>query len=203
MFGGHGFYSEGRFFALDWKGQLFLKAVAADAAEFQGLGWERFVPFPDRPVKRHAGLHSGLHSGFHYWGVPEDVLADADRLRPHVLGAARAAAEAAQQPASTRRMRREREARRLRNLGPVSRRWLDAVGVRSRADLEALGAATAYERVRAAGFRPSLNLLWALEGALMDLHWSRVPQAVKAALLERVEARAVSEPGREARRARR
>ena len=31
-------------------------------------------------------------------------------------------------------------------------------------------------RVKRAGFRPSLNLLYALEGALLDCHWQEVPE---------------------------
>ena len=30
-------------------------------------------------------------------------------------------------------------------------------------------------RVKRAGFKPSLNLLYALEGALLDCHWQEVP----------------------------
>jgi len=31
-------------------------------------------------------------------------------------------------------------------------------------------------RVKRAGFKPSLNLLYALEGALLDCHWQDVPE---------------------------
>ena len=38
-------------------------------------------------------------------------------------------------------------------------------------------------RVKRAGFKPSLNLLYALEGALMDCHWQEIPAERRAELL--------------------
>lgn len=63
----------------------------------------------------------------------------------------------------------------LRNIGPKSAAWLRQVGLRSRDDLQAVGAVEAYMRVKRAGFRPGLNLLYAIEGALLDCHWQEIP----------------------------
>jgi hypothetical protein len=76
--------------------------------------------------------------------------------------------------------------RQLRNLGPVSAGWLAAVGIHTLADLRAAGAAEAWRRVFEAGRNPSLNLLWALEGALRDEHWGELPPTVKAALRRQI-----------------
>lgn len=76
---------------------------------------------------------------------------------------------------------------RLRNLGPTSARWLEAVGVRSLSDLRSLGAPEAWSRVQDAGFNPTLNLLYALEGALRDEHWAGLPAAVKKRLRAAIE----------------
>ena len=65
---------------------------------------------------------------------------------------------------------------RLRNIGPKSAAWLRQVGLRSAQDLVAVGAVQAFLKVRRAGFKPSLNLLYALEGALLDCHWHDVPE---------------------------
>jgi DNA transformation protein len=54
----------------------------------------------------------------------------------------------------------------LRNLGPTSEQQLTRVGVRSAADLRRLGAVAAYLRLTRAGGPKSLNMLWALAGAL-------------------------------------
>ena len=71
----------------------------------------------------------------------------------------------------------------LRNIGPKSAAWLRQVGLRSREDLEAVGAVEAFMRVKRAGFKPSLNLLYALEGALLDCHWQDVPEARRGELV--------------------
>ena len=76
----------------------------------------------------------------------------------------------------------------LRNIGPKSAAWLRQVGLRTREDLEAAGPLEAYMRVRRAGFRPSLNLLYALEGALLDIHWQEVPDERRRELVEAAEA---------------
>ena len=43
-------------------------------------------------------------------------------------------------------------------------------------------------RVKRAGFKPSLNLLYSLEGALCDCHWQEVPDARRTELVEQAEA---------------
>ena len=76
----------------------------------------------------------------------------------------------------------------LRNIGPKSAAWLRQVGLRTRDDLEAAGPVDAFMRVKRAGFKPSLNMLYALEGALQDCHWQEVPEARRAELVEAAEA---------------
>ena len=75
----------------------------------------------------------------------------------------------------------------LRNIGPKSAAWLRQVGLRSREDLEHAGPVGAYLKVRRAGFKPSLNLLYALEGALRDCHWQEVPEARRVELVAAAE----------------
>ena len=77
---------------------------------------------------------------------------------------------------------------RMRNLGPKSAAWLRQVGLRTLDDLAATGPVEAYMRVRRAGFRPGLNLLYAIEGALNDTHWQEVPEARRAELVAAAEA---------------
>jgi len=76
---------------------------------------------------------------------------------------------------------------RLRNIGPKSAAWLRQVGLRSVEDLQAVGAVGAFLKVRRAGFKPSLNLLYSLEGALVDIHWQDITEARRAQLLEALE----------------
>jgi hypothetical protein len=76
----------------------------------------------------------------------------------------------------------------LRNIGPKSAAWLRQVGLRTEADLVAVGPVEAYMRVRRAGFKPTLNLLYALEGALRDCHWQEVPEPRRLQLAQEAEA---------------
>jgi DNA transformation protein len=75
----------------------------------------------------------------------------------------------------------------LRNIGPKSAAWLRQVGLRTQEDLVAAGPVDAFMRVKRAGFKPSLNMLYALEGALQDCHWQEVPEARRAELVAAVE----------------
>ncbi len=76
----------------------------------------------------------------------------------------------------------------LRNIGPKSTAWLRQVGLRSRAELAEAGPVEAFMRVKRAGFRPTLNLLYSIEGALQDCHWQDVPQLRRTELVAAAEA---------------
>lgn len=71
----------------------------------------------------------------------------------------------------------------LRNIGPKSRAWLRQTGVHTLDDLKTVGALAAFIRVKRAGFKSSLNLLYALEGAILDCHWQAIPQVRRSELL--------------------
>lgn len=72
---------------------------------------------------------------------------------------------------------------RLANLGPKSAELLLRAGITSRAQLVRLGAVKAYAMVRCVAPRVSLNLLWALEGAIGGLHWQAVAKVHRTSLL--------------------
>lgn len=69
------------------------------------------------------------------------------------------------------------------NLGPRSREMLAKAGIVSEAQLRALGAVAAYVAVKRAGGKSSLNLLWALEGALTNRDWKEVAKKDRLSLL--------------------
>jgi DNA transformation protein len=60
---------------------------------------------------------------------------------------------------------------------------LAAAGITTLDDLQALGAVEVYRRVKSADPRASLNLLWALEGALTGLPWQTVAREHRSSLL--------------------
>lgn len=73
------------------------------------------------------------------------------------------------------------------NLGPASWRMLQAAGIADAANLRELGAVAAYLQVKRSGQRASLNLLWALEGALSGRSWQTVAREDRLALLLALE----------------
>lgn len=76
----------------------------------------------------------------------------------------------------------------MRNIGPKSAAWLRQVGLKTPEALVEAGPLEAFMRVKRAGFKPSLNLLYALEGALRDCHWQDVPEQRRAELVAAAEA---------------
>ena len=76
----------------------------------------------------------------------------------------------------------------LRNIGPQSAHWLESVGIHTPEELFGVGIVEAYLLVKAAfPERVSLNLLFALQGALMDLSWNELPPEMKESLVNKVE----------------
>ena len=76
----------------------------------------------------------------------------------------------------------------LPGLGPRSLAMLAAADIHGRADLERLGSVPAWLRVRAAGQDASLNLLWAIEGALTGQDWRVVAHEERSRLLLELDA---------------
>lgn len=75
----------------------------------------------------------------------------------------------------------------LPGLGPKSLAMLARAGITTLAQLRRLGSVRAYAQVKAAGENASLNLLWALEGALTDLPWQVVAREHRLSLLLALE----------------
>ncbi len=76
----------------------------------------------------------------------------------------------------------------LRNIGPKSSAWLRQVGVHTREELAELGPVETFMLVKRAGFRPTLNLLYSIEGALQDCHWQDVSEQRRIELVAAAEA---------------
>lgn len=85
------------------------------------------------------------------------------------------------------------ELQHLKNLGKTSAQWLHAVGIHSLSDLRRLGAVSAYRAVKLRGFRASKVLLYAIEGALLDMHWNDLPGERKQALLQQLNAKPLNQ----------
>jgi DNA transformation protein and related proteins len=75
----------------------------------------------------------------------------------------------------------------LPNLGSKSEQMLARAGISTVAQLQALGAVAAYAQTKKAGLPVSLNLLWALEGALTGMRWQDVAREHRTSLILALE----------------
>jgi DNA transformation protein len=64
---------------------------------------------------------------------------------------------------------------------------LEAIGIRTHEELVARGAIETFIALRRSGQPATLNMLWALEGALTDRDWRQVARADKLHLLAELE----------------
>ncbi len=71
----------------------------------------------------------------------------------------------------------------IKNIGPKSMAWLRQTGIRTLEELKTTGSLSAYVRIKRAGFKPSLNLLYAMEGAILGCHWQEIPEARRSELI--------------------
>lgn len=74
----------------------------------------------------------------------------------------------------------------FRNLGPKSVQMMHKAGVEPE-DLKRVGSVQAYLKVKAIWPGASLNLLWALEGAVCDEPWQEVARHKRLSLLMALE----------------
>lgn len=75
----------------------------------------------------------------------------------------------------------------LKNLGNTSVNWLHAVGIHTRDDLARIGPVQAYNRIRERGIKVSRVLLYALQGALLNVHWNELDPELKRQLVEEAD----------------
>lgn len=75
----------------------------------------------------------------------------------------------------------------LPNFGPKSQQMLAQAGIHTVEQLRELGAVHAYIQVKQSGVNTSLNLLWAMEGALTNRHWQDVAKHDRLSLLLQLE----------------
>lgn len=79
------------------------------------------------------------------------------------------------------------EPERMLNLGPKSRALLRRLGIESLEDLREKGAVPTYLEARELEGTASLNLLWALEGAVLGVPWQEVSRTERTRLLAELE----------------
>lgn len=75
------------------------------------------------------------------------------------------------------------------NLGKKSAQMLRDAGIHTVKELNDPGAVEAYLKIKRQGITVSLNMLYAIEGALKNTHWNKLDRATREELLMEVDAR--------------
>ncbi|MBB5212236.1 TfoX/Sxy family protein [Microbulbifer hydrolyticus] len=75
----------------------------------------------------------------------------------------------------------------LKNLGLASVNILHSIGIRTLEDLNRVGPVEAFASIRRRGINVSRVLLYALQGAILDVHWNDLDPDLKASLVSEAE----------------
>ncbi|MFN3616403.1 MAG: TfoX/Sxy family DNA transformation protein [Aquabacterium sp.] len=205
MFGGHGLYRDGLMFALLLDERLYLKVDDDNQAAFDAHGLRPFTYVTKDGKTGRLRYHEAPPEVFEdpqvmaHWArvayeaaVRAGAKAAKKSARAAAIGRAPAATQdsakkdAAPPPTATKAVKGATLAQ-LRNLGPASAAMLWEAGIRTPSQLRQLGAVRAFDRVRQRDPKASLNLLWAIEGALSDRPWQQVADEDRASLLMALE----------------
>ncbi|WP_347330899.1 TfoX/Sxy family protein [Marinimicrobium locisalis] len=81
----------------------------------------------------------------------------------------------------------------LKNLGMATVNILHAIGINNYNELREIGSVEAYRRIKARDINVSKVMLYALEGALMNVHWNDLSPDLKQQLVAEAEQDTLSE----------
>ena len=173
MFGGFGIFADDTMFALVVNDKLHIRADNALTEQFKQQGLEPYVYH-----KR------GFPVVTKYFALSEEWY----RNSVKTLQIGTDAFSQAKREKSTQAQSKPTRIKDLPNLRLATERMLKKAGIESVAGLEQVGSAKAYQAIQAShDNNVSLELLWALEGAIKGTHWSVVPQSRRQELLLRLE----------------
>lgn len=169
MFGGFGIFAGETMFALVVNDKLHLRANAKNEEEFKQAGMKPYVykkrGFP--VVTKHYAIPD------EWWNEPEKILEQAKR-----------SFTAAKQDKETKSKSGPSRIKDLPNLRLANERMLKKAGITTVDQLFEAGALNAYKALQETHQGTvSLELLWALEGAVSGQHWSVISQQRRSELL--------------------
>jgi len=197
MFGGFGIFWQGLMLGIIIEDKLYFKVDDVSEPRFAQRGLPRF-----------QYESKGRTSSLRYCEAPPEVYDEPVHMEAWARLAYECAVRQQQKPARTSKPKSESKAQRealsgreadrkvqelvasfpdLTSLGPKSLEMLAKAGVHTGRDLQRLGAVMTFARTKAVYPKASLNLLWALEGALTGRDWKAVAQTERASLLMALE----------------
>ena len=172
MFGGFGIFSGETMFALVVNDKLHLRANAANEREFKQAGLNPYIykkrGFP--VVTKHYAIPDA------WWQDTAQIIAQAERSL--------AAAQVDKETKNTTGPERIKD---LPNLRLANERMLKKAGIITVDQLLEAGSINAYKALQNThSGSVSIDMLWALEGAISGRHWSVIPQDRRSELLAKL-----------------
>ncbi len=172
MFGGFGLFADDTMFALVVGDQLHIRADEKNTAFFEEQGLQPYV------YKKR-----GFPVVTKYFAISDDLWASPDAL----LTAARQALSTAKEEKVEQAKTKPNRLKDLPNLRLATERMLKKAGIESVEALEEAGSLRAYQAILdSQNSNVSVELLWALEGAISGKHWSVIPQNRRQELLSKL-----------------
>ncbi len=170
MFGGFGIFIDDAMFALVVNNQLHIRADDQSAKKYQQQGYEPYVykkrGFP--VVTKYFALPEN------FWDTPEEIISKAKIALDH-----------AKQEREIQAQAKPDRLKDLPNMRLATERMLKKAGIESVDMLQQRGALEAFKAVKEThASTVSIELLWALEGAIEGKHWSVIPQARRDELMQ-------------------
>ena len=172
MFGGFGIFAGEAMFALVVNNKLHLRANTKTEEEFKQAGLKPYIykkrGFP--VITKHYAILD------QWWEEPEKIIEQAKYSLEATL-----ADKKAKECCSPARIKD------LPNLRLSNERMLKKAGIQTIDQLYDLGALNAYKALQKTQEASlSLELLWALEGAIHGQHWSVIPESRRNELLAKL-----------------
>ncbi len=169
MFGGFGIFADDTMFALVVNDKLHIRADDELAKRCKEIGLEPYV------YKKR-----GFPVVTKYFALTEDWSNDEQRT----LSMAQEALEAAKQDKQTQAETKPTRLKDLPNLRLATERMLKKAGINDVESLKSAGAVEAFKAIQSTHTSElTVELLWALEGAINGTHWSVIPQSRRQELL--------------------
>ncbi|MGL4191620.1 TfoX/Sxy family DNA transformation protein [Vibrio misgurnus] len=169
MFGGFGIFVDDTMFALVVNDTLHIRADEASIEKFKQQGYAPYV------YKKR-----GFPVVTKYYALPDNCWSDP----ASILTEAHTALDVAKAERETQAQTKPDRLKDLPNLRLATERMLKKAGIETVASLQSNGSVAAYKAIqRTHTAEVSLELLWALEGAIEGKHWSVIPQQRRDELL--------------------
>lgn len=172
MFGGFGIFSGETMFALVVNDKLHLRANADNEKEYKAAGMKPYV------YKKR-----GFPVVTKHYAIPEEWWDDTDKI----LAQAKLSLSAAKVDKEIKNNTSPNRIKDLPNLRLANERMLKKAGITTVDELYEAGALNAYKALQSTHEgEVSIDLLWALEGAISGKHWSVIPKERRSELLAKL-----------------